>query len=74
MDDTQKTPTLDEMKAFYEEQLPFLEVQLRYATLKKEIQQADAERIEAIAKIAYLKGNMQNMAAAETEGTDQSPE
>ncbi len=70
MSDTQKIPTLDEMKAFYEEQLPFLEVQLRYATLKKEIQQADAERFEAIAKIAYFKGNMNGA----PEQTDQSAE
>lgn len=45
--------SLESMKQFYTEQLSLLKLQLEYVTLRKEIAQAEAERIEAIAKTAY---------------------
>ena len=46
--------SLESMKQFYTEQLSLLKLQLEYVTLRKEIAQAEAERIEAIAKTAYF--------------------
>lgn len=59
----QKIPTREEMIAFYEEQMPLLEAQLKYTVIRKEIQEAEAARIEAVAKIAYFQTNMHKQEA-----------
>jgi len=49
-----KIPTVAEMIAHYKEQITLLEYQLKYATLRREIQEEETKRIEAVAKYAYF--------------------
>jgi hypothetical protein len=49
-----KIPTVAEMVAHYKEQITLLEYQLKYAILRREIQEEETKRIEAVAKYAYF--------------------
>ena len=67
---TEKEPTPPsraDMIAFYKEQIEYLEVQHCYATLRKEIQEAEAARLEAIAKIAFFQGKLNNDSVPEVK-------
>ena len=47
------------MKKFYEEEIPYLELQATYEKLLAEIETAKLHKMEALLKTAYLYSNMQ---------------
>jgi len=62
-------PSREDMIVWYKEQIEFLKVQHEYAKLRKEVQEFEADRLEAISKIAFYQGKLEQ--SAQPEGSEE---
>lgn len=62
-------PSREDMIIWYKEQIRFLKVQHEYAKLRKEVQEYEAERLEAISKVAFYQGKLSQSAQPSEEET-----
>lgn len=69
--DDAKLPTHEEVVEFYKTQNEILELRKESARLQAEISQFEADRYEAIAKLAHYQGMLQKAATPPSEEEEQ---